>query len=98
MLKNSWLTRSHSRMALDRTGGLQGICMNIRREVADPCRKLRDQLNLNPDELQEYNKWVRRGTIPTDKVYTVIIPGAVPSRRYDRPESDRNSKSPNYND
>jgi membrane-bound lytic murein transglycosylase D len=39
--------------------------------------EIANQLNLNPDELQEYNKWVRRGTIPTDKVYTVIIPGAV---------------------
>ncbi|MBR9998559.1 MAG: LysM peptidoglycan-binding domain-containing protein [Cyclobacteriaceae bacterium] len=36
------------------------------------------ELNLNPDELQEYNKWVRRGTIPDDKVYTVIIPSINP--------------------
>jgi len=33
------------------------------------------ELNVEPDELFVYNKWVRRGKIPTDKIYTVIIPG-----------------------
>lgn len=32
------------------------------------------ELNVDPDELINYNKWVRRGRIPTDKVYTVIVP------------------------
>jgi membrane-bound lytic murein transglycosylase D len=32
-------------------------------------------LNVNPDELLSYNKWVRRGKIPTDKIYTVVVPG-----------------------
>jgi membrane-bound lytic murein transglycosylase D len=33
------------------------------------------ELNVNPDELVTYNKWVRRGKIPTDKMYTVVVPG-----------------------
>ena len=42
--------------------------------------EIASELNVDPDELYSYNKWVRRGKIPGDKSYTVIIPTA------DRPQ------------
>ncbi len=36
--------------------------------------EIASELNVDPDELYAYNKWVRRGKIPTDKIYTVVVP------------------------
>ena len=32
------------------------------------------------DQLKEYNKWLKRGKVPTDKAYTVILPGKEPNK------------------
>ncbi len=32
------------------------------------------ELNVKPDDLNDYNKWLKRGRVPEDKVYTVIVP------------------------
>ena len=33
------------------------------------------QFGADPDDVKNYNKWLRRGKVPTDKTYAVIIPG-----------------------
>lgn len=32
------------------------------------------EVSINEDELKQYNKWAKKGTIPDDRAYTVIIP------------------------
>ncbi len=61
------------------------------------------KLKVNEDELVKYNKWLRKGKIPSDKKYVVIIPNkqlmkiADDSDVPERPKSILVKKAPSYN-
>ncbi len=38
------------------------------------------ELNIDPDELALYNKWLKSNRIPEDKTYVVIVPGSMPEK------------------
>lgn len=44
--------------------------------VSEPhsVNRLAAELDLEEDKLKEYNKWIRNGSIPSDRKYTLIIP------------------------
>ena len=37
-------------------------------------KEISDQKQMDPKQLQKYNKWLRRGKVPSDKPYAVILP------------------------
>ena len=36
--------------------------------------KIAEELNVDLDEIKEYNKWARAGVVPGDRTYTILIP------------------------
>ncbi len=66
--------------------------------------ELAREFNVEPKQVEDYNKWLRRGTIPLDKPYTVIIPGAdIPSdmlarRRTSGHENEEKDKAQTQNE
>ncbi|MEQ9404781.1 MAG: LysM peptidoglycan-binding domain-containing protein [Cyclobacteriaceae bacterium] len=58
--------------------------------MADIARKHKVDL----DELKKYNKWLKRGTVPSDKQYTVLVPkqGAPPKRMVAKAEDSKPAK------
>lgn len=36
--------------------------------------EIASEVSIDETKLKEYNKWVRQGTIPADKIYTVLVP------------------------
>jgi len=53
------------------------------------------ELNVKPDDLNEYNKWLKRGKVPVDKVYTVIVPTSKIPERFTVKSQD--VRKENYN-
>lgn len=53
---------------------------------------------IDETELQNYNKWVRKGSIPGDRVYTVIIPTAGTNRQLERAVAQVNQTIPKTSD
>ncbi len=43
-------------------------------------REIAKNLKVDPTLVDDYNKWLKRGNVPTDKAYTVIIPVATGQR------------------
>ncbi|MFZ2905401.1 MAG: LysM peptidoglycan-binding domain-containing protein [Cyclobacteriaceae bacterium] len=60
--------------AVNGAGEVKVITLVNQREK--PLHELAREFALSEEELKEYNKWVRGGTIPGDKPYTVAIPTA----------------------
>lgn len=52
--------------------------------------------NVELEELKKYNKWLKRGAVPTDKKYTIIIPkkGTPPKRLLAKKKSDSKPTKP----
>jgi len=80
------------------------IFLSAYKEGAD--KSLHDiakQFGISEEHLSEYNMWLKKGKIPTDKSYTVIIPGKQLSIIADsnpdriKPKSILVKKAPTYN-
>ncbi len=37
-------------------------------------RNIASQISVDGEKLKEFNKWIRRDEIPSDKVYTMVVP------------------------
>ena len=48
--------------------------------------ELAREVSVSEDELKEYNKWAKKGTVPGDRSYAVIIPVAGPNVELKLPE------------
>ncbi|WP_083937786.1 LysM peptidoglycan-binding domain-containing protein [Hymenobacter aerophilus] len=48
--------------------------------AGQPLALLATSLRLNPEELAKYNRWLLAPTVPTDRVYTVLVPITDPAQ------------------
>lgn len=58
--------------------------------------KLARKHSVNLEELKSYNKWLKRGNVPTDKPVTVLVPkrGKAPKRTQNRKEKTATTDPP----
>ncbi|GAA5024256.1 hypothetical protein GCM10011506_07770 [Marivirga lumbricoides] len=56
-------------------------------------KDIASEYNVTVELLEEYNKWIKRGRVPSDKTYTVIIPleGAENIAKYQQRNTARNT-------
>lgn len=48
--------------------------MEYREGANKSLKQIGNEFNIDADLMEEFNKWLRRGKVPDDKIYTVIIP------------------------
>ena len=62
--------------ALQKQGTLAGSFVEHTENQGKTLKEISRELGVDHSALREYNKWIKRGRIPDDKTYTVIVPSS----------------------